>query len=576
MKVAINLNISTALSSGFGFNPLRLFSAGEQGVWFEPSPTTCFTDTAGTTPAQVGQAVALMLDKSEGLVLGPELVTNGDFSDGTTGWLGTNATLSVVSGRLRVTDAGASSAAYQQISVIAGRTYRLTLDYLFPSSNAATDYEISVRASTFGGAVIVERKTGLVEDTETNLSLLFTPSVSTVFIRLSPSSVTGDTADFDNITVRELPGNHATQATLAARPILARVPASGRRNLLVRTEEFDNAAWIRGVTGTASAPVVTTNAAVAPDETATASLVQLRLNGATDSSVSWFYQNLFVPSGATRTTSFYVKAANAGDVGKTIRLTGTLSTPVTLTAGWQRVSNSALLVTGATISFGVRLRGTEGTSDSVDLHLWGGQVDDGSVATNYQRVSSTFDVTEAGQPDNFYLSFDGVDDSMSTPSINFTSTDKMTVFAGVRNLNATVAVIAELSPSTATNNGAFILAARENLANYFFGSKGTVGSDARTPANYPQPITNILASIGDISGDLAALRVDGTQAAQSTTDQGTGNYGNYQMFIGSRAGTSLRLNGQLYSLIVRGAQTDLPTIQRTERYVAAKTAGVSL
>jgi len=134
------------------------------------------------------------------------LVTNGTFDTATTGWTGTNATLSVVSNRMRVTDAGASSAAYQQISVIVGRTYKLTLDYLFPSSNVATDYEISVRESTFGGAIIVEKKTGLVEDVETNLSLIFTPTVSTVFVRLSPSSTTGDTADFDNISVYESDG----------------------------------------------------------------------------------------------------------------------------------------------------------------------------------------------------------------------------------------------------------------------------------------------------------------------------------------------------------------------------------
>jgi hypothetical protein len=48
-----------------GFNPRRLFLSGEQGAWYDPSDlTTLFTDTAGTTPATVGSAVALMLDKS--------------------------------------------------------------------------------------------------------------------------------------------------------------------------------------------------------------------------------------------------------------------------------------------------------------------------------------------------------------------------------------------------------------------------------------------------------------------------------------------------------------------------------
>jgi hypothetical protein len=160
-----------------------------------------------------------------------------------------------------------------------------------------------------------------------------------------------------------------------------------RRNLLTWSEQFDNAAWVKGVNGTASAPVVTANATTAPDGTMTADLVQLRLNGATDGSFSWLYQNLVVPSGATRTTSIYVKAAIAGDVGKVVFLTGTVNTSFTLTADWQRVSNSALLVTGTTISFGVRLRGSDVTANSVDLHIWGAQADEGSVATTYQSIT---------------------------------------------------------------------------------------------------------------------------------------------------------------------------------------------
>ena len=46
------------------FNIDDLFANGESGVWFEPSPSTCFTDEAGTIPATVGDPVALMLDKS--------------------------------------------------------------------------------------------------------------------------------------------------------------------------------------------------------------------------------------------------------------------------------------------------------------------------------------------------------------------------------------------------------------------------------------------------------------------------------------------------------------------------------
>ena len=48
------------------FSPLTLFSAGEQGAWYDPSDlSTLFQDSAGTTPVTaVGQPVGKMNDKS--------------------------------------------------------------------------------------------------------------------------------------------------------------------------------------------------------------------------------------------------------------------------------------------------------------------------------------------------------------------------------------------------------------------------------------------------------------------------------------------------------------------------------
>ena len=53
-----------------------MFASGEQGAWYDPSDlSTMYQDAAGTIPVTaVGQPVGLMLDKSKGLVLGPELV----------------------------------------------------------------------------------------------------------------------------------------------------------------------------------------------------------------------------------------------------------------------------------------------------------------------------------------------------------------------------------------------------------------------------------------------------------------------------------------------------------------------
>lgn len=196
----------------------------------------------------------------------------------------------------------------------------------------------------------------------------------------------------------------------------------------------------------------------------------------------------------------------------------------------------------------------------------------------YQRVGnatvtpSDYDVSVG----KLALVFDGVDDFLVTNSINFTSTDKMTVFAGVRKLsdigNGT---IAELSAAADSNNGSFFIRAPAGgVSNYQWISRGT-STAAATLTGYVAPITNVLTLIGNISGDLSTIRVDGVRQGQSTSDQGTGNYGNYPIYIGRRGGTSLPFDGQIYSLIVRGAQTSDTQIAQTERWVAGKT-GITL
>ena len=46
-------------------SPVDIFASGEPGVWLDPADSaTLFSDTAGTTQAQIGDPVALVLDKS--------------------------------------------------------------------------------------------------------------------------------------------------------------------------------------------------------------------------------------------------------------------------------------------------------------------------------------------------------------------------------------------------------------------------------------------------------------------------------------------------------------------------------
>lgn len=174
-----------------------------------------------------------------------------------------------------------------------------------------------------------------------------------------------------------------------------------------------------------------------------------------------------------------------------------------------------------------------------------------------------------------WLEFDGVDDFMVTPTIT-PGIDKVQVFTGVRKLSDNNAVVAESSPNGISNNGSIVLASFD-VGRYACQSRGTIGTSAFSSTNTSTPpSTDVLTGLGDISGDSVILRSNGVQSAESTSDQGTGNYLSYPTFIGARAGTSFRFNGHIYSLVTRfGANLETSTIETTETYVAGQT-GVTL
>lgn len=173
----------------------------------------------------------------------------------------------------------------------------------------------------------------------------------------------------------------------------------------------------------------------------------------------------------------------------------------------------------------------------------------------------------------YYLSFDGTDDGMATPSIDFTGTDKMTVWAGVRKLSdAAQAIIAELSANEGANVGSFVLYGPSSaLNNYRFGSRGSASISLANAGGYSSPVSSVIVGVGDIAGDVSRIRVNGAVIQTTTSDQGTGNYGNYPLYIGRRGGTILPFNGRLYHLIIRGAESNAGQIAAGEAWTNAKT-----
>lgn len=203
--------------------PAGLFASGEQGVWYDPSDlSTLYQDHLGTTPAAYGQPVGLMLDKSKGRALGPERVTNGAFDNGISGWEASGtAAVSPENGAMKVSVTGASGGfrSAAPLTAKAGALYEVSLfvrnvDYtgVFNLSFSATSVPIT---PTEQGQV----HRFIAPAASTNPGLLAARS----------GTPTGSYI-IDNISVRELPGNHASQPTVTARPTLMQ-DAGGRAYL---------------------------------------------------------------------------------------------------------------------------------------------------------------------------------------------------------------------------------------------------------------------------------------------------------------------------------------------------------
>ena len=181
-----------------------------------------------------------------------------------------------------------------------------------------------------------------------------------------------------------------------------------------------------------------------------------------------------------------------------------------------------------------------------------------------------------------YLAFDGVDDFLVTPAIT-PGTDKAQAFAGVRKLSdAGFGTIVEHSADTNSLNGAFSIGVSTNQGDvsrrtWAAALRGTTFNLASAGV-FAAPDTRVQTAEFDISQSSASsetrMRLNGASQTLSYTvsDAGTGNFLAYPLYIGRRAGTSLPLNGNIYSLIVRfGANLTTDQIDSTENWVNSKT-----
>lgn len=344
------------------------------GYTYGNPPTRNYFDSAGTdildSVTQVDQPVGLVLDGAGSV--GAERLTNPGPFDATTGWSAdVGLSLSAVGGNLRTT------------STVAGASARIARQTLSGLTVGAT-YQITAVVGAFGGAGAQAANPQIqirnAADTSTTASLVAPAAtnctITGVFVatdtshRIRPrwdGNASADTTsylDWSSISVRELTGNHATQATTGSKSTLRR----GIPNLSQYSRP-NSGQWLTGVSGTGASPVVTHNYAIAPDGSMTATRVQLNKGaGATSADFSQFFSFHNTTVTGRHTTALWVRTTDGLPKTVTYR-DGNSFGSVVLDGNWKLIAEPRDF-TGQTPGMGVRMRGGETADSTADLLVW--------------------------------------------------------------------------------------------------------------------------------------------------------------------------------------------------------------
>ena len=336
-------------------------------------------------------------------VLPTELVTNGDFSNGTTNWTpNTNATLSIDNGRLKVAISGGSGYPSQNITTVVGKKYKITADAFI-----GTATKVSLYSAAFGF-------NDLTADGSYNL--IFTATSTSTQIRLY---VYGDgTFGFwDNVSVVKVTNDTDL-------PRIDYSPYSGagtcghlllepqRTNEIIHSNGFDDSSWQKtGVN-------VTANAGISPDGTNNAYLIEAqsstsnhrtRVTGAPNNTVS---VSIFAKKGTTDYAYFFCGGGSKhfaaifdlsdGSVTDTnIQASGTILTStssISLGNGWYRLQVSGSFTTPPANRIGIvpyyqsTIVGTPDTGwlgNGESIYIYGAMEENGAYVSSYVPTESS-------------------------------------------------------------------------------------------------------------------------------------------------------------------------------------------
>lgn len=148
-----------------------------------------------------------------------------------------------------------------------------------------------------------------------------------------------------------------------------------RRNFISYSNNFSVSYWLKESFGTASDPVVTSNYSTSPDGSLNASRIVFNIGGTTSNDISQL-EGSVVSNGGSITNSLWIKSNTDSSYNMSFVKPNGFYSSVLVTTEWQRFVISSSIA-GVNSTLRLRLRGSENTSDTADVSVWGAQVEEG-------------------------------------------------------------------------------------------------------------------------------------------------------------------------------------------------------
>lgn len=547
-----------------------LFANGEQGLWYDASDlSTMYQDSSGSIPVyypgsgQIDPPVGMILDKRQGLSRGATR-----FNDAAVLFSGDSYRISP-----GVYRCYSSSGAYNLInlggSLAVGKWYELTFTV---DSVTVAGQGISLEGGDTTQVAFVATTAGVKR-------CIFRAAATYVGIKRNAGTMDYQVS---GVSICEVRGNHAYQATTTSRPTL-----SARYNGLLASEKYnDSTYW----TWQASFTSEITADTAAPDGSNTAwKITSTNANAALSKAGITGFKNpvltVWCKSGTWNPTIMVRNATTATNL-----LAGTITAPdrtdtygrftnTDMGNGWRRLRIEVTSGVAVTDSIVVYVGSTGAIPVGQSMYIWRSdlrEAGDGIGLPEYQRVLDASNYDASGFP--LYLKFDGVDDFVQTGTIDFSTFYSVAVFASCRKLSdASQGMLVEASSAYTTGpDGRFALLAPAVGDTY--GARYAAGADVANlnALSVASPNSSVLTMIVDASNGTPANRLafrrNGSSAGMqaNSTLAAPAAMGSWPLYIGRRGGASLPFNGRLYGLLIRAGAANDSQVLKVEKYLNQK------